>query len=147
MADRSDTSLVQGLAHVGIAVDDLARVLGYLERLGFEVVRRQPVADQGAVSHIVRAGSVDLELLEAVRDDGAVARHLARRGPGLHHLCLLVKDVSAAVDAAEQAGLQLLDRHPQADPDGDRVFVHPRSSGGVLIGLVQPREGEDGGGG
>lgn len=141
MPEQPGGSLVQGLAHVGIAVDDLARVLGYLEQLGFEVVRRQPVADQGAVSHIVRAGSVDLELLEAVREDGAVARHLARRGPGLHHLCLRVGDVSEAARAAEGAGLQLLDRTPHADPDGDRVFVHPRSSGGVLIGLVQEREG------
>lgn len=134
--------VVSGLAHVGIAVSDLEYMLGVLHQFGFELVRREEMPAQAATSNIVRAGSLPLELLDASDGAGNVGQFLAKRGPGLHHLCLNVSDIGAAMAVAEQAGLRLLDSKPSQDSDGLRVFVHPKSAGGVLIGLVQPY-GED----
>lgn len=130
--------LVTDLAHVGIAVSDLGAVLRLLEEFGFELVHREPMNAAGATSYIVQSGSARLELLEPRTANGPVARYLERHGPGLHHLCLTVNNLPAAIQAAERANLQLVDPTPSHDSDGTRVFLHPRSAGGVLIGLVEP---------
>lgn len=140
MHEQHRSGMVTGLAHVGIAAHDLAYLLGALRQLGFDVVRREELRGQGAISNIVEAGGVQLELLESTDPEGNVGRFLARRGPGLHHLCLEVDDIDRAMAAADAAGLRLLDRTPSRDSDGLRAFVHPGSVGGVLVGLVQPHQ-------
>ncbi len=85
------------------------------------------------------AGGTRIELLEPLGDDSPIARHLERRGPGLHHVAIRVPDIREAMASLEAAGFQLLSREPQPGAHGCLVcFVHPRSAGGVLLELTQP---------
>jgi methylmalonyl-CoA epimerase len=125
------------MLHVGIATSEPERLLDVLGRFGFAAVSEEALARDRAVSRIVSAGGVNLELLSPAGAGGPVAGFLEKRGPGLHHLCLRVTDIQAALAAGRSAGLQFLDETPQRDSDGLRVFVHPRSFGGTLLGLVE----------
>jgi len=133
-----DDKLVTGFAHVGVAVVDLESMLAVLREFGFELRHREELPAQSAWSNIVAAGGHRLELLEAQGTSGAISRYLAKRGPGLHHLCLTVRDLETAIEVADRNHLRLVDRRPLQDSDGLRVFLHPASMQGVLVGLVQP---------
>lgn len=133
------TLRVTGLEHVGIAVADIDAALAAFARLGFERVSVEDLADEGIRSHVVEAAGVQLELLEAVEADSRLASFLAERGPGLHHLCLQVSSVDDAVGFLDSQGVERA-TEPSVDRRGQRVFVHPRSAVGVLIGLVEPRD-------
>jgi methylmalonyl-CoA epimerase len=132
--------LVTGFPHVGIAVSDLARMLAVLQEMGFELVRREELPAYGGWSNVVGVGEHRLELLEASRPGGAFAQYLERHGPGLHHLCLSVRDIEESIALADRLGLRLVQRTPMRDSDGLRVFLHPSSMQGVLVGLVQPQD-------
>jgi aminoacrylate peracid reductase len=132
--------LVRSVEHVSIAVHDAASATLTFAALGFEPQWTEDLPDQGLRSHVLRAGDVVLELIEPMAGTpaaGSVDRFLERRGEGLHHLCLRVDSVEQAARAAEAAGLRLVDRTPAVDKQGRRVFVHPDSVHGVLIGLVE----------
>jgi methylmalonyl-CoA epimerase len=128
---------VLDVLHVGIAVTETERMLDLLARFGFAAVSELALEREAAVSRIVTSGSVALELLTPTGTTGPVARFLDKRGPGLHHLCLRVSDIQAAMEVGRKAGLEFLDTEPHLDPDGLRVFVHPKSFGGTLLGLVE----------
>ncbi|HYW07387.1 MAG TPA: VOC family protein, partial [Longimicrobium sp.] len=84
------------------------------------------------------SGAGRLELLAPLRDDSAIARFLARRGPGMHHLCYRVADVAAELERHRAAGAQLIDETPRPGAAGHLVaFLHPKSTGGVLTELLQ----------
>ena len=136
----SDDARVLDLLHVGIAVGESERMLELLGLFGFAAVSQESLERDSAVSRIVTAGGVTLELLTPTGPSGPVARFLERRGPGLHHLCLRVADIEAAIAVGRKAGLEFLDASPQQDSDGLRVFVHPRSFGGTLLGLVETNQ-------
>ena len=136
----TERPLVTGFPHVGIAVSDLTRMLAVLQEMGFELVRREELPAYGGWSNVVGVGEHRLELLEASGPGGAFAQYLERRGPGLHHLCLAVRDIEEAIALADRMGLRLVQRTPMQDSDGLRVFVHPSSMQGVLVGLVQPQD-------
>lgn len=128
------------LAHVAIATPDadaLARTL--VSALGGEPAGEE-LLDGGALRVVfVRVGAVTFELLEPRSPDHTVAKFLEKRGPGLHHVSLEVPDVAAALDRARAAGVQPIDAAPRDGAHGTRVaFLHPRSTGGVLVELSQP---------
>jgi methylmalonyl-CoA/ethylmalonyl-CoA epimerase len=133
----SDDVRVLDMLHVGLAVPDPERMIELLGRFGFTPVSQEALEQEAAVSRLVSAGGVTLELLTPNGEAGPVARFLERRGPGLHHLCLRVSDIDAAIAVGRRAGLEFLDATPRKDSDGLRVFVHPRSFGGTLLGLVE----------
>lgn len=127
------------LDHVGIAVAHLADGAVPFELLGLgregqdELVRGQDV-------HVrtLRAGDVLIELLAPVSDQGAVARFLAKRGPGLHHLAFRVEDLDAEIVRLRGEGVPLIDTTPRPGIHGTRVvFIHPRFADGVLVELVE----------
>lgn len=127
------------LDHVGIAVAHLADGAAPFELLGLgredqdELVRGQDV-------HVrtLRAGDVLIELLAPVSDQGAVARFLAKRGPGLHHLAFRVEDLDAEIVRLQGEGVPLIDTTPRPGIHGTRVvFIHPRFADGVLVELVE----------
>jgi methylmalonyl-CoA/ethylmalonyl-CoA epimerase len=128
------------LDHIGIAVHSMDDVLPALEAVtGAAGSRRELVASQGAEVCFLGTGPGKLELLEPTGPDTPVGRFLARRGPGLHHIAYLVRDLEGLLRRLEAAGVQLVDHTPRAGAHGHRVaFVHPRSTGGVLIELVEP---------
>ena len=126
--------------HVGIAVSDLeAAVAFHRDVLGLALVHRETLAEQGVRAALLDVGDSHVELLEPLDADGAVARFLARRGPGLHHVAYRVADIEAALASLSAAGTRLIDSQPRGGIRSSRVaFLHPSATGGVLTELVQP---------
>ena len=133
------------LDHLGSAVESLGEGRRFYEALGLEVGGEEEVTEQAVRVAFLEVGDSRLELLEPTTDSSPIARHLARRGPGLHHFCLRVADIRAAMAQLAGSGYQLLSDEPQRGAHGCLVcFVHPRSAGGVLIELSQPSDGTEG---
>ena len=133
----------RALHHVGIAVHSLDDSLPVFESItGGKGHGRERVEQQGVEVVFLGSGDARLELLAPTRDDSAVAKFLARRGPGMHHLCYRVDDVAAELDRYRAAGAQLIDETPRPGAAGHLVaFVHPKSTGGVLVELLQAADG------
>lgn len=140
----TDESGIRGIEHVSIAVTDVDAALATYAGLGFVKQWTEDLEDQGIRSHVLKAGDVSIEILERVgnKPEGeALARFLERHGEGVHHVCLEVANLDAAIARAKSAGLRLVRDRPVADGRGRRVFVHPASLHGVLTGLVELHEG------
>ncbi|CAA9351760.1 MAG: probable methylmalonyl-coA epimerase [uncultured Gemmatimonadetes bacterium] len=129
----------RALDHVGIAVHSLDESLPVFESItGHKGHGRERVESQGVEVVFLGTGEGRLELLAPTRDDSAVARFLAKRGPGMHHLCYRVEDVAAELDRYRAAGAQLIDEAPRPGAHGHRVaFIHPKSTNGVLVELLE----------
>lgn len=127
------------LDHVGIAVHSLDESLPLFESItGHKGHGRERVESQGVEVVFLGTGEGRLELLAPTRDDSAVAKYLAKRGPGMHHLCYRVASVADELARYRAEGRQLIDEAPRAGAAGHLVaFVHPRSTGGVLVELLQ----------
>ena len=128
------------LDHIGIAVADLDAALRfYRDALGLHVDAPEEVASQRVRAHFVAAGGAALELLEATADDSPIAKYVAKRGPGLHHITLRVDDLAAALAQLKARGVRLIDEAPRPGAHGSLVaFIHPSSAHGVLVELKQP---------
>jgi methylmalonyl-CoA epimerase len=125
--------------HLGIAVSSIEDALAfYRDALGLGVSETEVVEDQGVTVAMLPVGESRVELLEPTGDETPVGRFLARRGPGLHHVCYSVPDIEAALDRLRSAGARLIDERPRVGAGGHLVaFVHPTATGGVLVELVQ----------
>src|SRR5713226_7659182 len=124
--------------HVGIAVRSLETAAQFYEQvLGIAVEAREEVAQEKVRVAMLPAGEPRIELLEATSDDSSIARFIAKRGEGLHHVALRVPDLAAAVDRLRAAGARLVTDQIQTGAGGHRyIFVHPSSASGVLLELV-----------
>lgn len=134
--------MLSSLDHVAIAVADLEETLGFFrDVLGLEVEAPEEVPSQGVRAQFVRFGEAagaTVELLQATAPDSPVARFLARRGPGLHHIALRVPDIVAALAELKARGVRLIDESPRPGAHGALVaFIHPSSTRGVLLELKQ----------
>jgi methylmalonyl-CoA/ethylmalonyl-CoA epimerase len=127
------------LDHVGIAVSDLQAALAfYRDALGLEIEAPEEVASQRVRAHFIPAGDAALELLEATADDSPIAKYVAKRGPGLHHITLRVDDIAAALERLKARGVRLIDETARPGAHGSLVaFIHPASAHGVLVELKQ----------
>ena len=127
------------LDHIGIAVSDLASALAfYRDALGLEVEVGEEVASQRVRAHFIPAGEAALELLEATAEDSPIAKYVAKRGPGLHHITLRVDDIRVALERLKARGVRLIDETPRPGAHGSLVaFIHPSSAHGVLVELKQ----------
>ena len=123
--------------HLGIAVPRLAEALPVWEALGFAVEARHDVPTEKVRTAFLPVGESHLELLEPSDPSSVIARFLESR-KGIHHLCVEVDDIQAALDELKRRGVALLDETPRAGAGGCQVaFVHPRSASGVLLELKQ----------
>jgi methylmalonyl-CoA/ethylmalonyl-CoA epimerase len=127
------------LDHIGIAVADLDAALDfYRDALGLEVEAPEDVPSQHVRAHFIPAGESALELLEATDDSSPIAKYVARRGPGLHHITLRVDDIAGALARLKARGVRLIDEAPRPGAHGSLVaFIHPASAHGVLVELKQ----------
>jgi polyphosphate glucokinase len=127
------------LDHVAVAVTDLERAIDwYRAAFGVEVAHRERVERDGVEEALLKVADSYIQLVTPIRDDSPVARHLERRGQGLHHVGYRVTDCAAAAESVREAGGEVIDEHPRAGSRGTTVsFVHPRSAFGTLIELVQ----------
>jgi methylmalonyl-CoA epimerase len=128
--------------HIGVAVDDLdAAIALHTERYGMPLVHRETIAGQGVEAALLDVGESHVELLAPLAEDTAVARFLAKHGPGIHHVAYAVEDVDAALEQLRARGLRAIDDSPRPGIRGSRIaFLHPATAGGVLTELVQPAE-------
>ena len=125
------------IAHVGIAVPDLEQALAfYRDVLG--LTPHAPEAADGATILSLPFGESEVELLAPDSPDGPIAKFLARRGAGIHHICYRVADLDAALAACRRAGYRLIDETPRSGAGGRRIaFVHPKATAGVLLELTE----------
>ena len=124
--------------HLGIAVKSLAAAKGIYETLGLSISPEETVTQEKVRLVMVPLGASRLELLEATADDSPIAKFIAKRGEGLHHVCLRVPDLSAAVANLKSRNIRLVSEEIKTGAGGHRyVFVHPSSTGGVLLELVE----------
>ncbi|HEV8399225.1 MAG TPA: methylmalonyl-CoA epimerase [Gemmatimonadales bacterium] len=125
------------LAHVGVAVTSLAEALPfYRDVLG--LVPGHPETADGASIVSLHFGDVDVELLEPIDPASPVAKFLARRGPGIHHVCYRVPDLDAALARCRKAGYRLIDETPRRGAGGRRIaFLHPKATNGILLELTE----------
>lgn len=140
--DAKAGASVTGLSHVAIAVHEAdALAATFVAALG-ATRGAEELLDGGELRVVfVHLGPVTFELLEPRSPEHTVAKFLASRGPGLHHVSLEVADIESALARAKQAGVRLIDETPRAGAHGARVaFLHPKSLGGVLVELGQARE-------
>lgn len=135
--DVPSTAGATGLDHIGVAVADLDHALTLYAALGLSPSGFDE-ADQSRIAFLP-IGDTRIELLEGIGAESPISRFVAKRGPGIHHLCFRVADVHAAHARLKAAGLELLDPAPRPGAHGCTVFfVHPRSCGGVLMEFSQP---------
>jgi len=125
-----------------MASTDLAEALRLFDKLGLHLTYTEDLPAEGVRSNQLDAGNSSIEILEALRDDAPVVKFLQNRGPGLHHICFRVDDLEATIAQMQAAGLELVDPQPREDRQGRRVFLHPRSGCGVLMGFVERHPGQ-----
>jgi methylmalonyl-CoA epimerase len=135
--ERKMSPMVQ-IDHLGIAVKSLAAAKSIYETLGLSVSPEETVEPEHVRLVMVPVGESRLELLEATSEKSIIAKFIAKRGEGLHHVCLKVPDLPAAVDRLKKDGVRLVSEEIKVGAGGHNyVFVHPASTGGVLLELVQ----------
>ncbi len=125
--------------HIGIAVESLSAAKAlYGEVFGLKLVFEEEVPTEKVRVAAYDGGEVRIELLESTTPDGPIGRHLASRGPGIHHVCYRVDDIRATLDRLAAAGVRLIDTAPRPGAGGCQVaFIHPKGAGGVLVEISQ----------
>lgn len=125
------------VAHIGIAVTSITDALAfYRDVLGLSPGR--PETADGATIVSLHFGAVDVELLEPRDATSPVAKFLATRGPGIHHICYRVSDLDATMQRCRTAGYQLIDETPRRGAGGRRIaFLHPKTTNGILLELTE----------
>ena len=131
--------LLTEIDHVAIAVNDLDAAIDYYRRAyGVEVEHREVVERDGVEEALLKVADSYVQLLTPIRDDSPVAKYLASKGEGLHHIGYRVDDCAVALQAIKDAGGRVIDEEPRPGSRGTTVaFVHPKTSFGTLIELVQ----------
>jgi methylmalonyl-CoA/ethylmalonyl-CoA epimerase len=125
------------IAHVGIAVSDLKAALGFYRDVLGIAPHASETAD-GATIVALPFGESEVELLSPLTPDSPIAKFLARRGPGIHHICYRVPDLDAALHACRAAGYRLVDEVPRLGAGGRRIaFLHPKATEGILLELTE----------
>ena len=132
------------VAHIGIVVKSLEEAIPcYTVGLGLKVTRIQELPTQNVRVAFIPLDEGELELIEPLDDKSGVARFLASRGEGIHHVCLEVDDIHACLNQASCSGIQLIDKEPRPGAEGQVAFLHPKSMHGALVELLQLEQSSD----
>ena len=126
------------LDHIGIVVHDIEAALQvYQVALGLSLRETMELADQQVRVAFLPIGESNIELVQPTSDETGVAKYLAKRGEGIHHICIKVEDIEAALARLEAHDVQLIDREPRQGAHGRVAFVHPKGAHGVLVELME----------
>jgi len=130
---------IKKINHVAVAVTDLEGSLSFWrDALGLEMAELRDVPAEAAQIAFLPVGDSEVELVRPTTDDSGLARYLAKRGPGMHHVCLEVDDIDAMLLRLKEKNVRLINEAPKTGADGKRyLFIHPESTGGVLVELYQ----------
>jgi methylmalonyl-CoA/ethylmalonyl-CoA epimerase len=128
--------------HIAVVVPELEAALEFWRTaLGLSVEHVEEIPDQETVVAMLPVGESEVELVQPTTETSGMAKFLAKRGAGLHHICFQVDDIDAALARLQEQGIQLINEQPVTGAGGRRVaFVHPRSATGVLVELVEARD-------
>jgi methylmalonyl-CoA epimerase len=144
-AAKEEGTMVKKIDHIAIAVrdiDDAARF--YTDILGLDLSGVELVVEQKTRVGFLKIGDTNIELVQPVSDDSPLVKFLETRGPGIHHICLEVEDIEKAIEELMERGARMIDDKPRPGAHNTKVaFIHPKSSGGVLIELNEiPAKGQ-----
>lgn len=131
------------IEHIGIAVKNLQKSIAYYEKvLGLSCYAIEEVPSQHVKTAFFKVGDTKLELLESTSPEGPIAKFIAKKGEGIHHIAFAVKELKARLEEVAQKGIQLIDKTPRPGAEGFNIaFLHPKSTGGVLTEFCeQPAE-------
>jgi methylmalonyl-CoA/ethylmalonyl-CoA epimerase len=131
--------MIKSINHIAVIVPELEGALNFWEgALGLKLARTEAVPEEGVDVAFLPVGQSNVELMRPTMADSGVARFLEKRGPGIHHLCFEVDDIEATMTRLREHNVQLINEQPQTGIGGRRyAFVHPKSTGGVLVELYQ----------
>ena len=125
-------------SHLAVVVDDIEAALAFWrDSLGLSLSHAHALPEESVDVAFLKLGEAQIELVQPTSGDSGVARYLAKRGPGLHHLCLEVPDLDAKLEQLRQAGCELINESPRENHERRYAFVHPKSAGGVLLELYE----------
>ena len=130
---------IKQINHVAVVVEDMEKSLSFWrDALGIELHEQRDVpAEMSKIAFLPLAGS-EIELVQPTTDDSGIAKYLAKRGPGMHHICLEVDDIDGMLAQLVAKNVRLINEQPRTGADGKRyAFIHPESTGGVLVELYQ----------
>lgn len=130
---------VKQINHIAVVVDDMEKALSFWsDALGMDLQELRDVpAEKSQVAFLPLPGS-EVELVQPTTDDSGIAKYLAKRGPGMHHICLEVDDIEGMMLQLKSKGVRLIHEEPRTAADGKRyAFIHPESTSGVLVELYQ----------
>ena len=127
------------IEHIGIAVENLEKSIDlYTKLLNSQCYKTEEVASEKVITAFFKSSDQKIELLASTDDDGPIAKFLAKKGPGLHHIAFAVEDIHVEIDRLKSQGFVFVSETPKRGADNNWVvFVHPKSSGGVLVELCQ----------
>jgi methylmalonyl-CoA epimerase len=129
---------IKKIDHIAIVVQNLDTALGvYRDALGMTVTDVREMPEQDVKMAFLPTGDSEIELLEPLSADSGIGKYLAKRGEGLHHVCLEVDDIDATLADLKANGAQLIDETPKRGAYGRIAFIHPKGAHGVLVELVQ----------
>ena len=133
---------ILGIEHVGIAVESIEGLSEiFSDILGLEFTGNEEVKDQQVITDIYQVDNSKLEFLKATSPVSPIARFIEKKGGGMHHIALLVDHLQAAIDYLQDKGIQLIDESPRIGAEGYKIaFIHPGSTGGILIELCEKKE-------
>ena len=134
---------ILGLHHIAVAVDDIENYSLIFEKLfGLKTGPAETNPANKVSLSFLDIQNSKLEFIEPLDDDSPIARFLSERGPGIHHFCLLVDDIEAAIDEMKLKDVRMIDDTPRQGAGGSLIaFIHPESAGGILIELKQEKAG------
>lgn len=130
---------IKAINHVAVVVEDMEKSLVFWrDALGIELHELRDVpAEKSQVAFLPLAGA-EVELVMPTTDDSGIAKYLAKRGQGMHHLCLEVDDINSMMTQLKSKNIRLINEEPRTAADGKKyAFIHPESTGGVLVELYQ----------
>ncbi len=130
--------MINRIDHIAVVVEDIEQALDvFRDALGLELSHTQTIPEQGVKVACLPIGESEIELLEPLSPDSGVGRFLAQRGEGMHHICLEVEDIDAALADLKEKGVRLINKTAVAGAHGRVAFIHPKSTHGVLIELLE----------
>lgn len=136
--------MIKKISHIAIVVPKIEDALTFwVDTLGLPLEHVEYVPDQDVEVAFLPSGESEIELLEPIDPDSGVARYMAKYGPGMHHICFEVDDIMAMLNKMKATGIHLINEEPTIGTGGKKIaFVHPKSTGGVLVELYELTENE-----
>jgi methylmalonyl-CoA/ethylmalonyl-CoA epimerase len=130
---------IKSINHVAVVVDDMEKALAFWrDALGMEMHELRDVPTEKSQIAFLPLAGAEVELVRPTSADSGIAKYLAKRGPGMHHICLEVDDIVSMLARLRAKGVRLINEEPRTSPDGKKyAFIHPESTAGVLVELYQ----------